>query len=618
MRDYVQRLLSQHYEVEAVPDGATALAAARKRLPDLILTDVMMPGLDGFELLRKLRTYPDTREVPIILLSARAGEESRIEGLEAGADDYLLKPFSARELLVRVEVTLKLSQLRQAATRREQALRIEAEVARSQINNILENMTDAFVALDNQWRITYVNQEVARLNNISREEMLGKTHWEMWPWSVGTKVEQEYRRAIAEQVPVHFEILYEPLMLWLEIHAYPAETGLGIYFRDISDRKRAEEVLQQREAELRLITNAVPVLISYIDSEQRYRFNNHKYEEWFGCSTSEIYGKHLWEVLGESVYERLRCHVEQALAGQQVTFETQIFYPQRGNRYISATYVPRVTPQGDIEGFVALISDISDLKQAEVEIRQLNETLESRVKQRTVQLEAANKELESFSYSVSHDLRAPLRHIAGFVDLLQKRLGTTTLDETNQRYLNIIAETAKQAGILIDDLLAFSRMGRTEMRYTTVNMEQLVREVQQDLESEARQRQIYWRVEPLPSVQGDPSMLRLVLRNLLGNAIKYTKNRAQAEIVLGSTHNEQEVVFFIQDNGIGFDMRYVHKLFGVFQRLHSDPQFEGTGVGLANVQRIIHRHGGRTWAEGIIDSGATFYFSLPQALKGSE
>ncbi len=512
--------------------------------------------------------------------------------------------------------------------------------------------------------------------------------------------------------------------------------------------KSNEEALQQRETQLRLITDTLPVLISFVDSKQRYRFNNRAYEEWFGHTAAEVYGKYLWEVLGESAYQVIRPYVEKVLAGQHVTFESQIPYKDGGTRYINAIYVPQFNNQGTVEGYAALITDISEQqaalrsrnqaeaalresearfrqmtdtapvlvwmagtdtlcnyfnkpwldftgrnleqemgngwaegvhpddfqhcldtyinafnarqefrmeyrlkrfdgehrwlfdtgvprfaptgeflgyigscvdiharKFAEDSLQQLNEMLEQRIQERTAQLEATNKELESFSYSVSHDLRSPLRHIAGFIELLEKRHSSTSLDETSQRYLGIIAQTAKQAGILIDELLTFSRMGRTEMRYINLNIEELVQEVKRDLITESSGRIIHWHIKPLPEVQGDPSMLRLVLRNLIGNAVKYTQTQNPAEITIGSINYENEVVFSVQDNGVGFNMQYVHKLFGVFQRLHSDPRFEGTGVGLANVQRIIHRHNGRVWAEAVVDRGATFYFSLPKLSK---
>lgn len=248
-------------------------------------------------------------------------------------------------------------------------------------------------------------------------------------------------------------------------------------------------------------------------------------------------------------------------------------------------------------------------RRAEEEVRRLNDQLERRVKQRTSQLEEANRELESFSYSVSHDLRAPLRHIGAFAQML-KDSADLQLAEADRYFLEAILESTKQGTRMIDDLLSFSRMGRARMHEETVDMNGLVAQTLEEATLVTQERQIVWDVADLPEVRGDPSMLKLVWQNLLSNALKFTATRQRTHIEVGAADEDEEVVYFVRDNGVGFDPQYADELFGVFQRLHRPEEFEGTGIGLATVRRIVNRHGGRVWAEGRPGEGATFYFAF--------
>jgi len=330
-----------------------------------------------------------------------------------------------------------------------------------------------------------------------------------------------------------------------------------------------------------------------------------------------VLGMHVGDFLGGSGPQAdlgVAAH-HRALAGESFTYQQPI-----GGLVFNIILGPLRDANDAVVGVIAVAYDDTARARAEEARREaertlatLNVELEQRVLDRTAQLDAANKELEAFAYSVSHDLRAPLRHISGFSELLAKRSGDA-LDDRGRHYLETITTSVGQMGVLIDDLLQFSRTGRAELQIAEVDMGEALREALELLQRETGERDIEWSIEPLPRVVGDHALLRQVWANLLGNAVKYSRGRTPARIEVGVRDSEgtSEDVFWVRDNGVGFDMRYAHKLFGVFQRLHSATEFEGTGIGLANVERIINRLGGRVWAEAEVDKGAEFYFSLPR------
>jgi PAS domain S-box-containing protein len=378
------------------------------------------------------------------------------------------------------------------------------------------------------------------------------------------------------------------------------------------ERKRAEEALRQLNETLRATLDAAPVGIFDLDLEGRVKsIWNPAAEQMLDWHRDEVLGHFLPSVPedGKEEFARFR---EWVRSGKSIIGKDVVRRRKDGSLIEYSIYAaPEYDDEGRVAGNIAVIVDITERKRAEEEIRKLNVELEQRVRDRTAQLEAANQELEAFAYSVSHDLRAPLRHIDGFLELLQKR-SATALDERSRHYMATISDSTRRMGMLIDDLLSFSRMGRHQMTKMEVDLGDLVQEVVTELEPEAKGRAVHWQVASLPVVRGDRAMLRIAFINMISNALKFSSPRPEAEVEIGwKPGPEGETVVFIRDNGVGFDMEYVDKLFGVFQRLHRTDEFEGTGIGLANVRRIIDRHGGRTWAEGKVDRGATFYFSLP-------
>ncbi|HEY8904597.1 MAG TPA: ATP-binding protein, partial [Rhodoferax sp.] len=372
--------------------------------------------------------------------------------------------------------------------------------------------------------------------------------------------------------------------------------------------------LQNQTDLLQSVLEHAPIRVFWNDTESRYLGCNRLFARDAALSGPD-------EVIGKTDFD-MSWH-DQAVLYQaddwavmetgipKLDFEEPQTTPYGHTIWLSTSKAPLRGTDQLVIGILGIYANITQRKLAEEKLNVLNQELERRVVVRTADLEAANKELEAFSYSVSHDLRAPLRHIDGFLGMLKERIGET-LDEKSIHYMDTISSAIRRMGTLIDDLLAFSRMGRSEIATMNVDLGTLVRQVIHDFEPEIQGRAIDWRIAEL--LVGDFAMLRMVLSNLISNALKFTQKRPRAEIDIGCLPDDgKEIVIFIRDNGVGFGMKYAHKLFGVFQRLHGTDEFEGTGICLANVRRIIGRLGGRTWAEGQVAGGATFYFSLPKA-----
>ncbi len=470
-----------------------------------------------------------------------------------------------------------------------------------------------------------ISPSFTNIMGFEESEVLGKTSLELHIWDDPENRHLFVSALQNESIVRNFDALFrkkDGTLINGLVSATRMRIGEELYIlsftRDNTERRRAEEAVRQSEQRLNFALSASHTGAWSLDLENKTATRSLIHAQIFGYESLEDdwdMDRFLSHIIPEDKAKVSRILMAGISAKSGWSFECRILRRDGAMRWIFVAGGPEKHEQSTrVSG---IVQDITDIKQAENEIHhlnqeleQLNASLELKVKERTALLEDANKELEAFSYSVSHDLRAPLRHINGYVDLLKQSLSNHP-DEEIRHFLDTISAASGQMGALIDALLDFSRTGRKEPSKMLLDFSVLVRDIIDEMMPSLTGREISWNIQQLPQALGDPTLIRLVWTNLLDNAVKYTRNKQPAHIEVGCTKESSAFIFYVKDNGVGFDMKYKHKLFGVFQRLHSQTEFEGTGIGLANVQRIIHKHGGKVWAEATPGEGATFYFSLP-------
>ncbi len=630
MRAYMERLLRGRWTVEAVADGQKALERVRENPPDLVLSDVMMPRLDGLGLLKAMRAEEQTKTIPVILVSARAGEESRIEGLDWGADDYLIKPFSSQELIARVAAHLNLARLRKES---ETAVRRSEELLRGALTAARMFAWD----LNLETGRVQLSESAASVVGAPRD-LPEESGWEHVHPDDAPELRSRMERAAAEagSFCCQFRLRHFDTGDWVILEA----RGQGLrdpdgkvrrlvgLVLDVTEREKAAAALRARSEEVIAIMESAPAIIWVAqDPEGRSIVGNRASYDVLRMApglnasvTQRESGKptHFHLVVDGKHLSPEEYPIQRALReGKELrNYEERLVFADGTSVDLMGNVVPLRNPDGSVRGAVAAYLDVTKLKAVEAQIRALNVSLEEKVQERTTRLREALQELETFTYSVAHDLRGPLRAMNQLSEMLIEDYAPT-LGREGQDYARRIGQAAERMDHLTRDLLEYSRLARADVAITPVNVRTLVHDVVASLDSDIRQSGARIQVEVGEEVaSGNRFLLTRALTNLIGNAIKFTRPESKPHVRIRSGAGEQGTLrLWIEDDGIGIDPAHHPKLFRVFERLDPQGPFSGTGIGLAIARKAVERMNGRIGVESELGKGCRFYVELPEAVK---
>jgi PAS domain S-box-containing protein len=608
-------LTAQGYQVYRAICGQLALNLAIAHCPDLILLDIRMPEMNGYEVCRRLKATAETEQIPVIFLSVLDEMNDKLQAFRVGGADYITKPFQVEEVLARIEKQVGLQKLQQQLKEQNYQLQQSQSLLASILNSSLDGVV-AYSAVRNsegnivdfQWLL--INPAAEKFYGLLLNEIVGKNLLAELSQFRNNGLFDLYVSVVETGETVDREFSYEherDTIVWLHIVAVKLNDGLAVTFRNITDRKRAEIALRDSEERFRAIFEQAAVGIAKTALCGQFMRVNPGFCQIVRYAESELLQKNWQAITHPDDIEADREYVRSLLSGNIQTFslEKRLVCKDEAVRWANVTVSAMRDANGTPQYLVCAIEDISQRKLVQ-ELLQTSLDTQTRYAQ---ELTRSNAELEQFSYVASHDLQAPLSTIAGYAQLLEKRCHNQ-LDDQGNKFIRNIVNSCGRMQALIDDLLEYSRVGRSEKPFDVIDCNLVFEDACANLQLAIRQDQASVTRGDLPRVRGDSFQLLQLFQNLIGNAIKYRSSEAPMVRVSASRQGDSWV-FSVQDNGIGIAEQYHPRIFQLFQRLHSQKQYSGTGIGLAICQRIVDRHGGRLWVESEPNRGSTFYFSIP-------